>query len=391
MISDKLPTIDDARKNALDKLEEASEMDITERPRAEMDAIEEFAEILAEKLHEGAGAHNKSVQAEVLADAAKYPTKTSIKEIIQNKIEEIDDNDKKKPLNEVILKRLDEVVVVRSTDMKQNPIYRWHFENGIVETGGGTEGREHFSWFNFRDEYLEATGQDAAKPESGYRDGDEWREFIVDVISDRSREMESYGPRTQAKDALANHIRRSTAYSDVEVAVERDGTYIEIPDESPMDRQMLPQHGVNLSMPHSSSTSMADQVDTFSSWQTPPKKPVGEKEEGDVPDSVMEVWVPGHIVDRVVESENVTHQALQTELNARGLTVDRMRGRVTEHVWVSGTQQKFWVLSPELAEPMTYTPNPRSPAEQLHGGGENRMDSGHDETNDTGLDSVGDI
>lgn len=305
----------EARNAALAKLDEAADADdVAEQASKEQDAATTFAEEMAVALQNGlAQAHARSTCGQI-SDAAEYYTKSDLVDLIQDEVsrqqqEEAD----RRPFDEILANDLDEVVIVRTTDAKQSTLYRWQFNGTSVETKATSEGRTHFSWSDFRDEYFDAVGEDPGKPTPERRGGEEWREFIVDIVEERSREVTTRGPRSDALDGLKNFIRRSRAYADIEDMVERDGLRLVEATE----------HGPG------------------------------------------ELWVPNKEIKRICdEYELGTVRELQLELDARGHSVDRING-VSESTFVNNSKVTYWVLDAEIAEPAEFEEDPKDPADQV--------------------------
>ena len=77
----------------------------------------------------------------------------------------------------------------------------------------GKDGRGHFGWSNFRDLILESGGINVARPPKHLTDGGEWREFVVERLEARGREVETVGPRTEAVESLRNAIQNKPGYA----------------------------------------------------------------------------------------------------------------------------------------------------------------------------------
>lgn len=305
----------EARNTALEELDAAAGMDnVADRAQAEQKAAVAFADEMAVAIGKGLSkAHARSACGQ-LSDAAKYYTKSDLADLIQEATSDLDNEaDGRRPFDEILEDELNEVVIVRTTDAKQGTIYRWQFAGASVETKATSEGRTHFHWTDFRDEYFDALGEDPAKPTQERQGGEEWREFIVGLVEDRGREVTTRGPRSSAVDGLKNFIRRSRAYGDIEHMVERDGLYLDEPlEEDP-----------------------------------------------------SELWVPNHEVKRISDDHELsTVRELQLELDARGYTRNRIAG-VSESTFVNNNKVTYWVLDAGIAEPAEYLDEPMDPAEQV--------------------------
>lgn len=372
---------DAARDDALEALADAAEMSDVKQHAAEQEAIADFADEMADALLDGLVGSQTSPYAAILAKKADYYNKSDIRGEIQSAVE-AKENAGKKDLAELLRNDLAEVVVVRTTDHKQGTTYRWHFDPDDapkfqVETHHGKDGRGHFAWSNFRDLVLEAGGVNVAKPPEHLQDGEEWREFVVEILDKNGRTVTTEGPRTRAVQSLANHVKRATGYNTVKDAIERDGVYVAV-----------------------ESVDVPEWWGGFAPQDTTPDLS---------PDVVNEIGVPGHLITRVADNQNVTERALQVELDARGYTLPKYGGRVSQSNYLNGENHTYWALSPELAVPEVYEPNPESaatqaqtkpapentadtpPAEPATDGGATETGQDTEDTDDGGFDGVGDF
>jgi hypothetical protein len=305
-----------ARDEFLAEADEIADLDdIAEQAQREQEAAHQLVDDLAHAVVDGLSPSMAKQMTGVAADASNHYTKTAFKDLLRERIEDVKvEHTDRRPFDEVVREDLGEVLVVRTTDAKQSTHYRWEFPDGSVETTANADGREHFHWAQFRDEFFDATGEDAAKPTQALRDPDDWREFIVDIIDRRGREVTTRGPRSAAVDDLKSFIGRSRAYKDLEAMVERDGLYV---DADP--READPS----------------------------------------------ELWVQNHDIKRICEDNELSSvRELQIELDARGHTVDRVNG-VSESTTVNNNKMTYWVLDPEIAEYSEFVPDPVDPAEAV--------------------------
>ena len=305
-----------ARDEALTALDEAAAAENpVEQAKAEERAVEEFVDQLATAVVNG---YSKTMAKEtcgMAADVSQHYTKTALKDRLSEAIstKKVEDSGRRR-FDDILVDDLREVVIVRTTDAKQETKYRWEFPDGSVETEADAEGRAHFHWGTFRDEYFDCIGEDAAKPSEDLRGGEDWREFVVDIIEEHGREQTTRGSRTATVEQLRDYISRSRAFNDLQTVVERDAVYI---DADPRD---------------------ADP---------------------------SEIWVLNHDIKRICEDNELsTVRELQIELDARGLTVDRIRG-VSETTTVNGKSVTYWVLDAAIATPDEFVPDPVDPAESV--------------------------
>lgn len=136
-------------EQALDALDAAEDLPVTERVPAEQEAVQDFAEAIAEALADGFSSVQQGPLADAVASEANHYNKSDVKELIQDAVEERQGAGKKR-LDELLREDLDRVEVVKTTDHKQGATYRWHFDPAgsapfQVETRSGTDGRGHFS------------------------------------------------------------------------------------------------------------------------------------------------------------------------------------------------------------------------------------------------------
>lgn len=305
----------EATRSAIAAFDRADELPTIEKVSAEQEAALEFADEQAEALSDGLQtAHMRSACDNVSDEADNY-TKSDLIDLVEDRLEEIvGEKDGRRPFNQILRDDLEEVVIVRTTDARQKTIYRWQFTTGTVETRSTKDGRAHFRWSGFRDEYYDATGEDPKKPTKEVRGGEEWREMLVNIIDERGREVTTRGPRTTAVDSLRNFIRRSRAFGNIEDMVDYDGLYLD-----------------------------------------------GDPEEGEA----EEIWVHNHDIKRICDDNELGSVIeLQNELDARGYTRDRISG-VSDSTFVHGSKVTYWVLDASIADPATYEEEADSPADQL--------------------------
>lgn len=367
-----------AQQDALDALTQLHENGSgpAEIAPGEQRIISDFAEEFAEALMEGLADHNTSVAASVLSDTAKYYNKTDVQGQIQDAVEALDGTDKT-PFDELIQRELREVKIVRTTDHKQDTLYRWNFAKCKLETRSGKDGRGHFHWSNFRDMYLEEAGEDPGEPTQGVRGGSEWREFIVSMIEEHGEDVENRGPRTTAVDDLANEIRTTTGYNDLREAVERDGIYVDLdtfdlPDwwaaGQPFEYE---RPACSYDFPHWWQGFLTNTEIHPPRWYgngSPHTRGTIDLD----PQAVTEIRVPNHIIKRICNTNELeSTRALQVELDGRGYTVSRIPG-VSEAAKVGGRKVSFWVLKPELAVPQVYENNPTSTMDAIDRDAERR-------------------
>jgi hypothetical protein len=333
---------DAAQQDALDLLKQASDADgALDTGRLEDEAIETLAEGVGKALAQGLNAPAGRFAA-VVGKESEYYTKTDAKQKIREKSEEYARQDRdKQPLCEYLQDELNKVVVHRISDAKQGAHYSWHFGNFQVQTRSGKDGREHFNWDNFRNYIHESGGVNVAKPDKERRSGDDWREFVIDLIDERGETRQITGPRTRAVNKLRNRIRGLAGYETPQQAVEWSGVWVVTEtDDLPMLMGWLFESDWNPTI---------DDVD------------------------VREVRVHETLIQNVVEEVEITRQALYQELDAKengGSHTVPGSGGPSMQKYVYGDQELFWTLLPSIGLPESFVP----------AGGERSESDGEDQT-----------
>lgn len=301
---------------------------------AEHEHVSEFIDAVAQALADGM---NQPVGffAGAVADETEYYTKSDLKQQIKDRTEELR-NGGKQPLDGFVEDRLNKVVVVKTTDHRQGAEYIWDFGTFKVETQSGKDGRGHFLFSQFRDLIHESGGVNTGKPNSDRRGGEEWRDFMIDMIDECGEEQYTRGPRTEAFEALRNKIKRLTGYGTPEGAVDYTGIWV-----------VRESHD------------LPDWWRIFSSRSLDEERDLLE-------DVVEEIRVHESVIEPVLEDAGITRSAFYHELDARNHTVPGTSG-ASMMEWVNGSDERFWTLRPIAATPRTYIADPHA-GEQTHTG-----------------------
>lgn len=292
--------------------------------------VDEIAKALSDGLNDAVGFYAGAV-----ADEAEYYSKTDLKQQIKDRTEELRGSDKQ-ALDEFIEERLEVVTVVKTTDHRQGAEYIWDFGTFKVETRSGKDGRGHFLFPAFRNLIHESGGVNTALPVQDRRGGEEWRDFMVDMIDRRGEEQYTRGARTKAFEALRNKVKRLTGYGTPESALDHTGVWVV------REKADLPRWWQGLGGAHPSDAC-------------------------DLPeDSVSEVRIHESVIEPILDDADITRSALYHELNARNVTVPGTSGAsMTE--WVNGSDERFWTLLPDVGTPRTYVPDPNAGATAVGG------------------------
>lgn len=357
---------DQAQQEALATLEQAEEADnALETGRLEDEAIETLAEGVGRALANGLDAPAGRFAA-IVGQESEYYTKTDAKQKIREKSEEYARQDQDKdPLCQFLHNELKKVVVHEVSDAKQGAEYSWHFGTFQVQTTSGKDGREHFSWGNFRNYIHESGGVNVGKPVKERRSGDDWREFVIDLIEDRGETRRITGPRTRAVSKLSNKIRGLAGYATPQQAVDWSGVWVVTESHD------LPEWWVGFDP---STEATIDTVD------------------------VREVRVHESLIQSVVDEAEITRSALYQELDAEengGSHTVPGSGGPSMQKYVYGDKELFWTLLPSIGLPESYVPAGAERGES--GESDVTTDTDHNEESDTstddsgGFDSVGEI
>ncbi|OTE99106.1 hypothetical protein B9G49_13360 [Halorubrum sp. SD683] len=239
---------------------------------------------------------------------------------------------------------LEEVVIQRSTDSVDDPVFRWRFDEGErVETKDGVH-FDHYHFFkklsasttrrlvtNLASEKAEEHSESAeeyARKSIGPKDrpwsrsNDDWTQSISGLVEDRSRTETVLGPRTEAWENIRARIGAATGYRSLDDAVAQGLIYVD--------------------------------------------------------DENDEIWIPTSMVADAVESVETSRRALQSELAERGVDSDELSGSgISEAVRRGRSVGRFWRLDAthdEVPEPDTVVDEVTDGTERTANAGDSKDD-----------------
>lgn len=251
------------------------------------------------------GEHEKEAWIEQCSEVVSV-TKSAVRSSYQNLLREVESefrdeigDDFLPRLDDHISDQLTEVVIHQTTDRHSDTSYQWRFDDGTVFS---TTGGKHWDWNQYEDLLFDETGFETRPPER--RDGRQWKEWLRSVLNKNATRKETVGPRTQALDDLSGYIRRTEAYPTPEQAAYYNGLW-------------MPEEG--------------------SSWAGVPSKRVSD----------------------YADDNSITVRALQEELDAR----EYIYKKVKQVRLPDGKYIRFWRLSTEFAEPLSFQNEEDNPYE----------------------------
>lgn len=309
-------------ERAISTIKAASDGSTVDKLKAERKAVEILSETVAEATNHGLPESSISQYAGAMQAEASHLNKTNIKSDIERVIEARargGDGTTSEPIHAYLQHSVIGIDAVRTTDAKQSTLYRWHLMGGTetggefsIETGAGDDApTSTYSWKGIRSAIFDASGIWTTAPPDAI--ADDWAEFIGPFIKERADVVPNKGARTLVVEELQNHIARTVAY--------------------PTVADMVDHHGV-----------MLDE----------------DPDEGDP----SQLCVPAAEVSKLCEEYGIKNRALQVELDARGMLTEHVSGASNE-TFVNGSKVTYWVLSPEFADPETYTENPEGSRERF--------------------------
>lgn len=312
---------------AMAEFEEACEEVEDESPavrlKQEADAFEEFTDTLGECFADGLKSMSAGQFADTVAELSSSLNKTEAKQQIASKSMALKAEETgRKPLDDWIGEKLDQVRVVRTTDHVDDTRYVWDFGDVTVETSSGEEGRGHYNYVNFRDSIHEAGGPYLLDPNDPLKDSMEWRAWIVDQLEENEQVKTTKGMRTNAVEYLQNRVRRSDAHGSLGDALNYNGVYAELSNDPP------------------------DGEDSIDTDRTPQPCPDWR---------VDTLYIDNEWPKEAAEEFGISTRALQNEIDARGYMLEG-HSKIATQEYVDGQYVTFWVLDGDFATPAAFQP-----------------------------------
>lgn len=276
-------TVDTLENPPRDRIEAAKAMDA---------AIREFATAAGRAVADDPST-NVETWISAVAGASRDVRKGDVRDRVDKQIDEhSQDENGQDPLDDWIETHVEKVTIVRTTDAKQNTLFRWHLDTGgVVETETTKDGIAHFRPDTLQNRIYEETGVLPGKPTDGRRSGDDWKQYIVGFVDRVKNEVTATGNRTVAHEKLKNWVQQNPAYHDLQDALEAQAMRYD-PDED-------------------------------------------------------EIHIPRHHISRITDQVEITNRAFQVELDARGVLSDRVAG-ASESTRISYGDSvqyvSYWVL-----------------------------------------------
>lgn len=244
-------------------------------------------------------------------------------------------------LDRFLEEHLEEVVIQRSTDAVDDPVFRWRFDGGErVETDDGV----HFDHYHFFKKLSAATdrrlvtqmasekAEDHSDSAEEYarkslgptdrpwsRESDRWTQSISGLVEERSHTETVLGPRTEAWENIHARISAATVYRSLDDAVAHGVIYVD--------------------------------------------------------EDLDEIWIPTSMVADAVENIETSRWGLQSELAERGIDTDELSGNgLSEAVRRTGTVGRFWRLDATHDD----VPEPENIQDEVTDGTDRSADGGGD-------------
>lgn len=243
------------------------------------------------------------------------------------------------PITSFLENRLESVQIAKSTDHHMDTDYGWNFDTFVVQTSASGSGMKHVDPRAFA---LLIFGESRICPDvsafSGDDGGGEWIPYITELIDSNAVETVTHGALTTAVDELENQVRNATGYETAEAAAERNGIFLP-GNEGGRGGRRRAKYGT------APENEDADAGENAEEWRN------------------REIWIPNERVLAVCDEWDLrSPKALQMELDARGHTVEGIRG-ASHRTTVNGDLRTYWILAPDFADVEEFMENPANPAE----------------------------
>ena len=157
--------------------------------------------------------------------------KSMLQDIYEEELEELKEDDDIYKLDELLIKKLDRLVVSRITDKNSETTYQWYFSDpdAILETSG-----EHRDSTLLRNKYFDEAGEVAKAPSDGAKPWYEWiNQFISKQLSNDegiAEVQKTTGERTLAVNDIQQLLQSLEATTDLEDAVSYNLLYLKEED-----------------------------------------------------------------------------------------------------------------------------------------------------------------
>jgi len=207
-------------------------IDEAEHPAAAVETAEHFVNLLAMYVHRQDGS-----EAMVDSLVSRCATEVGVKKSVltdqyESKLAELkNENDDRYRLDDLILEKLDRLVVSRSTDHNTETTYQWYFHDPdvVLETNG-----EHRDATQFRNMYLDASGNVAKAPSDAAKPWYQWiNNHIDEQLTDDdgiAEVQKTTGERTLAVNDVRQLLQSLDATTDLQAAVTSNYLYLEDED-----------------------------------------------------------------------------------------------------------------------------------------------------------------
>ncbi len=316
-MTDDAPGMDDAievyqqAQEDLSTLDSDNPDDLVEEAEAVGEFVDDLGELVAEGLDESDA---RSLCGNLSGQCGR--TKSGLWSKVQGAAAKKRSNGSgPRPFDDVVEDDLQRVVIQKTTDSHHKRSYRWYFSGknytAVVETQTSKDDKHsHYDWTNFRDDYFDARDGAVlpAEPVDERSGGEEWKQFLAEIIRERREVQEMKGSRTIAIEQLQRQIRQTKAYKGLSDALQRDGLGVDDWPESNID----------------------------------------------------EVWVANSTIKRLCDENEITTRALQSELSSRDLTSTQING-----VSHNAEEATWWRLKREISEPAEFVEKPESARDRV--------------------------